>query len=147
MHRAAIILAGLALLAAGCKKTASTTPGETKIGPKGETMLSSQDLARAYAADPEGFDKAFRNKMVIVEGEVTYDKVTETATGREMILLQGYEGGKDSPAIDVRCLKAGSFADDLVGVGPGRKITVRGRVNPTEGMKFLLLTECDLLAK
>jgi putative nucleic acid binding protein len=144
MMRSMMFLAFIFMLA-GCKKADDTGPkvGETKLGPKGETILSSASLTQEYSTDPAAFDKKFANKMVIVEGEIAWDSMKDTETGRELLPLAGF----DNKSL-VRCVRTGSFADQVQGLKAGRKVTVRGRAQPyEEGHPDPVLTECDLVSK
>lgn len=136
-----LLIVCIMLSLAGCKKAEDTGPksGETKLGPKGETIIGAADLTRAYVSDPEAYNKKFQNKMVIVEGVIAWDTMKDEM-GRELLPLEGHEG------VLIRCMRSGSFADQVMGMRAGRKIMVRGRANPyEEGRRAVLLTECDLV--
>jgi hypothetical protein len=140
MIRSCLLLLGVLILA-GCKKgdDTATKPGETRLGPKGETTIASADLTRIYLGDPEAFNKRFQNKMVIVEGVIAWDSMKDEM-GRELLPLEGHDD------ILIRCMRTGNFADQVMGLRAGKKITVRGRAHPyEEGRRAVLLSECDLV--
>jgi hypothetical protein len=143
MFRTFIMLTALLALFPGCDRSADTATQATepRIGPQGEVMLSAVALAQDYATDPAAFDRKYSGKLVIIEGIVAFDRMSDRTWG-DLLPLKGHGD------VLIRCVRTGAFAEQAEGVKANRKVTVRGRVHPYQkGRNAVVMTECDLLSK
>jgi len=106
------------------------------------TVVKAEDLTRTYATDPEGFDKSFKGKTVIVEGTVAFPNAQDSISKKSYVMLRGYQKPGDPVDTQVRCESNKS----LEGLKAGQKVRIQGTVGPHVKTRFAAeLTNCELV--
>ena len=112
----------LALVSIGLMHSGSETAAQQK-----PMVVSAEQLAKDYATDPKGFDKKYKDKVLIVEGVVQTPmaKDKDLTTGKETtwLILNGFKKAGDP--VDTTVNFTGIA--DLKSVKKGDKVQVQGK--------------------